>query len=231
MQILPEARGPVTVDFLLMRDDPQHWSSAYDYRTLANVVKTRYHTDVEIKSIIGEFENKNYKTASAELADNEVSMVYPSVKITDSVSSTSAVTLQKQINKRLISHLQIGTPEETKLHILIMSSLFQSTAIGREMVINLARHVLAGYNIPEPPILKLLKNAVLHFVPIKIDSEQLLEQFHANASVCDPTVKEELADKLLSAETDHQKDMLLRMLQEEEYDLALNFAAGGNDVL
>ncbi|KAL9698071.1 hypothetical protein quinque_001512 [Culex quinquefasciatus] len=208
VQILPEATGPVTVDFLLMRDDPQHWSSAYDYRTLANVVKTRYHTDVEIKSIIGEFENQNYKTASAELADNEVSMVYPSVKITDS----------------------IGTPEETKLHILILSSLFQSTAIGREMVINLARHVLAGYNIPEPPILKLLKNAVLHFVPVKIDSEQLLEQFHANASVCDPTVKEELADKLLSAETDHQKDMLLRMLQEEEYDLALNFAAGGNDV-
>lgn len=48
--------------------------------------------------------------------------------------------------------------------------------------------------------------------------------------MCDPVVKEELADKLLSAETDHQKDMLLWMLQDEEYDLALNFAAGGNDV-
>lgn len=99
------------------------------------------------------------------------------------------------------------------------------------MVINLARHILAGYKIPEPSLLKLMKNVVIHFVPIKIDSEQLLEQFHANRSVCDPVVKEELADKLLSAETDHQKDMLLRMLQDEEYDLALNFAAGGNDVL
>lgn len=99
------------------------------------------------------------------------------------------------------------------------------------MVINLARHVLAGYRIPEPSLIKLLKNVVLHFVPIKMDSQNLLEQFRANQSVCDPFVQEELADKLLSAETDHQKDMLLRMLQDEEYDLALNFAAGGNDVL
>lgn len=126
---------------------------------------------------------------------------------------------------------QIGTPEETKLHILVISSLFQSAAIGREMVINMARHVLAGYKIPEPALLKLLKNVVLHFVPIKIDSEELLNQYHTNNSVCDPVIKEELADRLLSAETDHQKDMLLRMLQDEQYDLALNFAAGGNEVL
>ncbi|XP_055606268.1 carboxypeptidase D-like [Uranotaenia lowii] len=206
--IPPEATKAVVVDFQLMRDDPQHWSSAYDYRTLENVVRTRYHTDVEIRKNMGEFENKHYKTASVEFGDNEVSMMYPSVKITH----------------------EIGNPEETKLHVLVLSSLFQSTMIGRELVMNLARHVLAGYQIPEPEILKLLQNVVLHFVPIKIDSELLLEQFQSNRSVCDPTVKEELADKLLSAETDKQKDMLLRMLQEEEYDLALNFAAGGNDV-
>lgn len=86
VQILPEATKAVIVDFLLMRDDPQHWSSAYDYRTLENVVKTRYHTDVELISIMGEFENKNYKTASLEFGDNEVSMAFPSVKITDNVS-------------------------------------------------------------------------------------------------------------------------------------------------
>ncbi|KXJ79140.1 hypothetical protein RP20_CCG002230 [Aedes albopictus] len=208
VRIPPEATSAVVVDFLLMRDDPQHWSSAYDYRTLENVVRTRYHSDSELRVIMSEFENKNYKTASLEFGDNEVAMAFPSVKMTDN----------------------IGTPEETKLHILVLSSLFQSTAIGREMVINLARHVLAGYRIPEPSLLKLLKNVVLHFVPIKMDSDELLEQFRANRSVCDPVVKEELADKLLSAETDHQKDMLLRMLQDEEYDLALNFAAGGNDV-
>ncbi|XP_040152516.1 carboxypeptidase D [Anopheles arabiensis] len=209
VRIPPEADRAVIVDFQLMRDDPQHWSSAYDYRTLENVIKTRYHSDAELKSTMAEFENKHYKTVSLEFSGNEVSMAYPSVKVTDS----------------------IGTPEETKLHILIISSLFQTAAIGREMVMNLARHVLAGYLIKEPLLIKLLENAVLHFVPVKNDFEEVMAQFRANASVCNPTLHtDELADKLLNAETDHQKDMFLRMLKEDEYDLALTFAAGGHDV-
>lgn len=100
------------------------------------------------------------------------------------------------------------------------------------MVMNLARHVLAGYLIKEPLLIKLLENAVLHFVPVKNDFEEVMAQFRANASVCNPTLHtDELADKLLNAETDHQKDMFLRMLKEDEYDLALTFAAGGHDVL
>lgn len=87
VRIPPEATSAVVADFLLMRDDPQHWSSAYDYRTLENVVRTRYHSDSELRVIMSEFENKNYKTASLEFGDNEVSMAYPSVKMTDNVSS------------------------------------------------------------------------------------------------------------------------------------------------
>lgn len=30
------------IDFSLMRDDPQHWSSAYDFRILDNILRTRY---------------------------------------------------------------------------------------------------------------------------------------------------------------------------------------------
>uniref|UniRef100_A0A2M4B9D9 Putative carboxypeptidase d n=1 Tax=Anopheles marajoara TaxID=58244 RepID=A0A2M4B9D9_9DIPT len=212
VRIEPEADRAVIVDFLLMRNDPQHWSSAYDYRTLDNVIKTRYHTDSELKATMAELENKYYKTVSLELAGNEVSMEYPSIKVTDS----------------------IGTPEETKLHILIISSLFQTVAVGREMVINLARHVLAGYAIKEPLLIKLLQNAVLHFVPVKNDFEEILNQYRSNSngSLCNPTLHtDELADKLLSAETDHQKDMFLRMLKDEHYDLALTFSAGGHDVL
>uniref|UniRef100_A0A182KDH9 Peptidase M14 domain-containing protein n=1 Tax=Anopheles christyi TaxID=43041 RepID=A0A182KDH9_9DIPT len=208
VRIPPEADRAVIVDFQLMRDDPQHWSSAYDYRTLENVIKTRYHSDAELKATMAEFENKHYKSVEVEFG-NEVSMAYPSVKVTDN----------------------IGTPEETKLHILIISSLFQTAAIGREMTMNLVRHVLAGYLIKEPLLIKLLQNAVLHFVPVKNDFEEIMDQFRANASVCNPTLhSDELADKLLNAETDHQKDMFLRMLKDDEYDLALTFAAGGHDV-
>ncbi|XP_058117990.1 carboxypeptidase D isoform X2 [Anopheles coustani] len=209
VRIPPEATQAVRVDFQLMRDDPQHWSSAYDFRQLENILKTRYHSDEELKATMGEFENRDYKTVEFELSGNEVSMAYPSIKVTD----------------------HIGSPEETKLHILIVSSLFQTAAVGREMVINLARHVLAGYNIKEPLYIKLLENAVLHFVPVKNDFVEIVQQFRANESVCNPMLRtDELADKLLNAETDHQKDMFLRMLKEEEYDLALTFAAGGHDV-
>jgi carboxypeptidase D len=35
-------------NFNLMRDDPQHWSSAYDFRILQNILKTKYHKNNEI---------------------------------------------------------------------------------------------------------------------------------------------------------------------------------------
>lgn len=34
--------GTLRLDFSLMRDDPQHWASAYDYRILENVIRTMY---------------------------------------------------------------------------------------------------------------------------------------------------------------------------------------------
>lgn len=50
-------------------------------------------------------------------------------------------------------------------------------------------------------------------------------------SICDPILKEELADKILSPESDNQKDMLIKMIQEGDYDLTLTFSSGGSDVL
>lgn len=39
--VIDENVGLLRLDFSLMRDDPQHWASAYDYRILENVIKTR----------------------------------------------------------------------------------------------------------------------------------------------------------------------------------------------
>lgn len=48
-------------------------------------------------------------------------------------------------------------------------------------------------------------------------------------NTCDISVKEELADRLLSPESDHHKDMFLRMLNESDYDLILTFSAGSSE--
>lgn len=54
--------------------------------------------------------------------------------------------------------------------------------------------------------------------------------FHSS-SICNPTIKEELAEALTNPENNPTKDMLFKMLQEEEYDFALSFSSGGSDVM
>lgn len=83
---ISDNNGSVRHDISMMRDDPQHWSSAYDYRILENVIHTRFHSDEEIKRSLAEMERKYVKEASFDANDNEVSMVIPSLKVTAEVS-------------------------------------------------------------------------------------------------------------------------------------------------
>lgn len=80
------ANSSLQHDITMMRDDPQHWSSAYDYRILENIIHTRYHSDDEIKRNLAEIESKHVKEASFDANDNEISMVIPSLKVTANVS-------------------------------------------------------------------------------------------------------------------------------------------------
>lgn len=152
---LPDNKTRHRYDIQLIRDDPQHWASSYDYRVIENVVRTRYHTDSELDQAMARMEQRNPAQANVETNENEVNMEFHSVKIS----------------------AKLGSPEETKLHILIMSSVFDTMPIGRELTMNLARHVLQGFNQGEPVILNLLENAVLHFVPIRHEFEQVYQQF------------------------------------------------------
>lgn len=149
------ANGSIVKDFVLMRDDPQHWSSAYDYRIIENVVKAHYHSDAEINDEFQKLEATNFKIASLDAGENDVSMEYHTLKVT----------------------ADIGSPEEKKLHILVLSSLFDSAPIGREMVLNLARHVIKGYALGEPPLETLINNTVLHFVPVMENFDDVYNQF------------------------------------------------------
>lgn len=117
------------------------------------------------------------------------------------------------------------------MRILILGTLFDSAPLGREITLNIARHVTAGYSLNEPPMVKLLKNAVIHFTPITTTvNDEYLHSFNINQTICDPIVKEELADRILGAENEHRKDIFLNQIREKQFDLILNFAAGGNDV-
>lgn len=55
--------------------------------------------------------------------------------------------------------------------------------------------------------------------------------FYSSKSICDPTLNEELATILTNPENSPLKELLFKMIQDEEYDLALSFTTGGSDVM
>lgn len=201
--IIPETGSHSLIyNFHLMRNDPQHWSSAYDFRILENILYTKYHTNIEIENVFRELQRKNPLIAQFE--DNENLEYYNSLKVTDS----------------------IGETEETKIHILILSSLFETNPIGREMTVNLARHVITAYNTKEPLMIQLLKNTVIHFVTVNSKFDNVYQQYLQKKGICDPHLNEELGDKLLSAESDDVKNKFFKLFEKDEVSLALTFTAG-----
>lgn len=74
------------LDVSLMRNDPQHWASANDYRIIENVVRTRYHNNAELRELLAEFETKQGQIANFAYADNEFGFYYNVLKMTADVS-------------------------------------------------------------------------------------------------------------------------------------------------
>lgn len=201
--IVPETGNHSLIySFNLMRNDPQHWSSAYDFRILENILHTRYHTNDEIEGVFQELQTKSWW--NAQLEDDGNSQYYHSLKVTEG----------------------IGQSEETKIHILILSSMFETSPVGREMVVNLARHVITAFNTKEPPMVAMLKNVVIHFVTLNENFDEVYWQYKNNETVCDPHLKEELGDKLLDAESAGVKSAFFKLLEKDEISLALTFTAG-----
>lgn len=113
---------------------------------------------------------------------------------------------------------------------MVIGSFFDTSPLGRELTLDLAKHIVVGYTLQEPPLIRLLQNAVFHFMPFTENFDSILTQFDANAQLCDPTAREEFADRLLSPESSAKKSIFLKLLESERFDLALTFSAGGYDI-
>lgn len=83
---IPEDTREMRLDVILMRDDPQHWSSANDFRVIENVVKTRYHSNPEIRQRLAELETRSGQIATFGYAESEFGIYYNSIKLTADVS-------------------------------------------------------------------------------------------------------------------------------------------------
>lgn len=84
---IPET-GHLSWNFTLMRDDPLHWASAYDFGIAENQYNPTWHSDEEIYSIMSSFENKYFGAAKFQAGDNIVSTKIHSIEISHEVSAT-----------------------------------------------------------------------------------------------------------------------------------------------
>ena len=84
--VVPETGDKsVEYSFSLMRNDPQHWSSGYDYRVLDNIINVKYHDNQQVDKIFTELQTKNVKVVLKETSENED--YYNSLKVTSDVSN------------------------------------------------------------------------------------------------------------------------------------------------
>ncbi|XP_017852349.1 carboxypeptidase D isoform X2 [Drosophila busckii] len=197
------------LDVTVMRDDPQHWASANDFRIIENVVNTRYHTNAEVRGRLAELENQNAEIASFGYADNEFSRHFNYLKLTSNIAE----------------------PEEHKFKLLVVSSLFDTAVpLSREIMLNLVRHLIEGYKLQDATVVQLLKHSVIYFLPQEQQFAQVFNMYNANNSICDPVLPDELADRLLSPETESSRDLFLEFLRSERFDLMLTLSAGSSDV-
>lgn len=132
----------------------------------------------------------------------------------------------------------MGGPEETKFHILIISNLYGTQALGQEALLNFVRHITTAYDIGEPAHKKLLKNAVLHFIPnLDKNYENILQNFDGN-NHCQLTTKNvEFGDKLFEHFTKNHdpnsqsREMMFElMLRWQHFDMIVELGSGNTDV-
>ncbi|VVC87334.1 unnamed protein product [Leptidea sinapis] len=219
-QVTVPANGSVSLNFTLMPDDPQHWSSAYDFRVLENIVNTRYHTPLEMYAELAELENKFPSIAEFRAGDSLTTSTLHELKITDDA----------------------GAPEETKFHIALISNLYGSQPLGQEMLLNFARHISTAYQIGEPIHRRILQNAVLHFIP-NLDPlyEKILKSYNGTEKCDVEPLEEEFGDSVYTFLTKENKmnplsnytreKAFLELLKSEKFDVILELGSGNDDVL
>ncbi|XP_076249772.1 carboxypeptidase D svr isoform X3 [Calliopsis andreniformis] len=198
------SEGELTLDFTLMRDDPQHWSSAYDFGLMANL-ENGYLKNAELSARFGQLERQP-DVAEFQAGDSLVSMAIHSLKVTH----------------------DMGAPEENKFHIGLIGGLFASQPLGREVLLRLATHILMGNQVGDPPIQRILNNAILHFVPgVDPGFDNIL-----NEQECNPTVSDEVGGRLLrrnstnSNQISRATDAFKKMLSNEGYDIIIIVGSG-----
>lgn len=141
---------------------------------------------------------------------------------------------------------QIAQSNENKFHIAVMANLYATQPIGREVLVYLMRHLLVGHGYNDPVIMDILKNAVIHVIPVidisfgKISGnyrKTVLGNKEPNFFGCNEMVADfkEVGDEIMMVGTrgkDYSIAMAFKqMLLDNNFDLVLNLEGGGSGIM
>ncbi|KAB0791260.1 hypothetical protein PPYR_03060 [Photinus pyralis] len=225
-EITIPSSGSLEHNATLMRNDEQHWASAYDFGVSENQFSPQYHSNSDIHLILAELENKYPDAAKFDSGDNLDSMAIHSLKISHDVDES----------------------EERKFHVAIMGSLYATQPIGRELTVYLARHLLEGHKFQDPTIVSILKNTVVHLMPFVDPAfEDIWGDYlhavsgHSEASMykCNNITADfrQVGDQILNpsgrgnGNQQRVTNAFKHMLLEEKFDFILNFEGGRSGVV
>lgn len=139
----------------------------------------------------------------------------------------------------------MGSNDEFKFHIALIGNLYATQPIGRELVVYMARHLLQGHGYKDPPIMRVLENAVFHVVPV-IDGgfEKIAgdgEDAGADGAGCMQITADfkEVGDQLLNAANRGNglsppisaANAFKHMLLDRRFDLVVNFEGGSTGIM
>ncbi|KAJ1524156.1 hypothetical protein ONE63_010683 [Megalurothrips usitatus] len=134
---------PASLNFTLIRDDILEWSSSHDYDISENVLNMfKLHPFNELRSIVEKEEQK-----------------FP-----DTVEIVDRINIDQMFHYKITD--QVGAPEESKFHILLIGGLWGPESVGLEILPRLTRHLTKAFHSNDSSVVHVLKNCVIHILLI-----------------------------------------------------------------
>jgi hypothetical protein len=86
-----DGTGSVSLNFTLLRDNPELWSSRYDYGLKENLASGKYLTNPQLKQVMAGLEKLNPSIAELQTSSNMVEHSITSLKLTHQVCITHII--------------------------------------------------------------------------------------------------------------------------------------------
>ncbi|KAG5866493.1 hypothetical protein JTB14_015933 [Gonioctena quinquepunctata] len=210
--VIPDS-GHLEYNVTLMKDDPLHWASAYDFGIGENQYKPKYHTSQRFTPYCG---------------DNYVSMTIHSLKITDKIDEDD----EKKFHIAIMGNLFATQPIGREISIYLARHLLEGFQIGDFKVMK----ILTNTVIHIIPVIDKSFEKIWGDYDKQVLGNVKPDKFLCNNITADfKQVGEQLLDVngRVSGHQDPKSvaNAFKHMLLEEKFDLVLNIEGGGSGIL